>query len=146
MEVDTSFARYSVEVTNLRYMATHDEVTKVMRSLLAGSFCSLSYTQRSGKAIVEVNSRAAAEAAVRTLGASRELAFSPAGQNRTLRAQVLSTASSPQVFTQTEEVQRWRHSDDSALDSAQQTAQNDIDLETVSEGASEGASEGESTK
>ena len=130
MEGD-SFVRYSVEVSNIRYVATHDEVTRVMRSLLAGSFCSLSYTARSGKAVVEVSSRAAAEAAVRAISACHELAFAPSGQRRTLRAQLMSTANSATHFTQTEEVQRWTYLDGSALDKSQQDSNNNTDLETL---------------
>jgi len=85
-------SRYAVEVTNIRYVASHDEVARVLHALLGSAFCSLSYTERSGKAVVEVSSRAAAEAAVRTLCATHELAFSPAGTRlRTLKAQILTS-------------------------------------------------------
>ena len=89
MSSDSTFSRYSVEVTNLLHRATQQDIQDLLTPRLAG-LCSISYTARSGRCTVELSSRANAEAAVRVINQTRELAYSPQGQNRSLKAALLA--------------------------------------------------------
>ena len=85
MEPESGYSRYSVEVTNLLHRATQQEIHNLFTPKISG-ICSISYTPRSGKCTIELSSRANADAAVKVIGTIRELAFSPHGQSRTLKA------------------------------------------------------------
>ena len=129
-------ASCTVEVSNLLHRATQDELHRLLSPLQG--FVSLSYTPRSGKAVVELSSRAHAEVAVRTISSIRELAYAPAGQTRTLRAAISTAASSGAAFRQDAQVKRWPFEDPSALPSAQQKFDNHRDLEKLFDNIGEG--------
>ena len=135
MEPDSGFARYAVEVINIAHRATDEQVHELF-TRLAG-FCSISYTPRSGKATVELNSRSNADAAVKVISTMRELVYSPNGQTRTLKAR-LQAVNANLNFTQSEAPQRWHFGDDSALDAAAQASKNDHDLLTLFDRLTEG--------
>ena len=126
MEPESGYSRYSVEVTNLLHRATQQEIHNLFTPKISG-ICSISYTPRSGKCTIELSSRANADAAVKVIGTIRELAFSPHGQSRTLKAS-LQAVNANLSYTQSEAPQRWRSIDESALDAAEQEAANDADL------------------
>ena len=118
---------FGVEVTNIRYTATAVDVQRVLTPLIPG-LCSISYTPRSGKAIVELESQSQVEAAIRALSTVREIAYSPAGQSRTLRAHAHASGASS-AFTQSEAPSRWPFYDGSSLSGDDQEARNLADLE-----------------
>tara|TARA_B110001452_G_C15222566_1_gene423803 strand:+ start:156 stop:1850 length:1695 start_codon:yes stop_codon:yes gene_type:complete len=132
MDVDAGFAQYTVEVSNIAYRATRDDLERRLLPLLNG-VCSIAHTQRSGKATVEFTSRAHAEAAVRQISQVRDsLAYSPQGQNRSLKAQLVGTgAAGSALFTQTEEAQRWRYVDTTALPQEEQQRNNEADTKAL---------------
>ena len=68
-------------------MVTNDALDHALRPLLPG-LLSMAYVQRSGKAIVEMDSQASAEAAIGVLCSLRlpSIVYSPPGQTRTSSA------------------------------------------------------------
>ena len=135
MEVDPGFAQYTVEVSNIAYRTTREDLERVVLPLLHG-VCSLAHTKASGKATIEFTSRPHAEAAVRQISQVRHLAYSPQGQNRTLKAQLVGTGSTP--FTQMEEPQRWRYVDGTAQPKEEQQKSNEADLRALFDKLQEG--------
>ena len=123
------FERCTIEVSGLKYAVSKADLDRALAPRLHG-LLSISYIPRSGKAQLEVDSRAHAEANMRSINATRdpELCFSPAGQSRTLKA-CLIPSSVNNCFVQSEPESRWSAVDESALDAEEQEQRNNDDLQ-----------------
>ena len=108
----------AVDITNIPYAASVEAVNSLLQHLTP---MSVAYTPRSGKARAEFASRAAAEAAVRSLRGQRL-------QSRPLGASIARNAASAQQqhFRQEAQPTRWPFVDRSAPAREAQEAQNDI--------------------
>ena len=118
-----------IEVTNIKHAAAaenikHAAAAELVRAELTrrcGAVISFSHAPRSGKATIELPSRAAAEAAVRAISGLRE----QIGHGRGLEARVV--AASAAAYTELEDQHSWTFHDASACNEAEQRTSNEAD-------------------
>ena len=116
----------TIEVTNLLHRARSDEIRRVLLPRCGGTIISLAYTERSGKAHVELPSREAAESAIREISRCTELSFR-ASDGRTLRAAIVAGATAGTGYKETSIAKSWVFEDKSAEASEDQRRSNAAD-------------------
>ena len=103
---DLGFWESGLEVSGILHPAqehvVRERLTEACREL---GLCSIAHVRGSGKATVELNSRANAEQAVRAISQITSIAYDHTGHNKKRLRATLSTANAARNFTQVDEVQ-----------------------------------------